>query len=274
MSQRSQESAQEVSVIEAVLPGYLRPIDGVDCVRIGPSGDGGYVLPREALKRTDWLISLGLGADWRFEEEFRSRSGAPVTAYDHTVTTKFWARRTVGRMLRPLRRRRIVDDLRHNPSGTYLRYRRFFRGGECEHRRVEVGDGARGTVSAEEILADCPGSAIWVKMDIEGAEWKTLAHWVAGSHRLAGMVVEFHDVARHADELRRFVAELPDFAVVNTSVNNVGGVMPDATPVLVELTLVRADLITSDPARPRRDLNAPNSSLHPTIDLRFRDVVR
>lgn len=192
-----------------------------------------------------------------------------MTVYDHTVTTRFWARRTVGRALRPLRRTREIDLRRHNPTGTYSRYRRFFRQDGCEHRRVEVGDGSGRTVSAEQILADCPGSAIFVKMDIEGAEWQTLEQLAAASHRLAGMVVEFHDVAAHAHELRRFVASLPGFAVVNTAVNNVGGVMPDGTPVLVELTLVRTDLITVDPSLPRRDLNAPNSSLHPVIDLRF-----
>lgn len=255
----------------ARLPSFLKPVAGVDLIRVGPIGDGGYVIPRQIPGHVGWLLSLGLGADWRFEEQFQALSGTPVTAYDHTVHERFWARRAAGRAYRRLTRTGVTDQLRHNPTSGYRRYRRYFSRPDAEHRRLAVGDGTAGSVPLSQILAECPGEPIFLKMDIEGAEWLVLDDLVAGADRFAGMAIEFHDVPAHLPQLRDFVQRLARFPIVNVAANNVGGVDDDGVARVVEVTVARRDLFDVDPALPRPDLNTPNSSLHPPLELRFAD---
>lgn len=257
--------------MDALLPLYMQPIDGVALVRVGPLGDGGYVVPAEVLGRVDALVSLGLGADWRFEDHFRWLSGASVTAYDHTVTPRFWLRRTAGSALRRLRRTPVADKRRHNPTTGYRRYRAFFSQEGCHHRRLAIGDGTGGSVTLRQALNACPGRSLFVKMDIEGAEWQVLDSLIEAADRLVAVAIEFHDVNDHLEQLGTFLAAMGarGFAVVNTAANNVGGCSPEGIPVLVEVTLARRDAFIVDPGRLQEDLNAPNSSLHPEIAIRF-----
>ena len=53
-------------------------------VRVGGSGDGGYVVP-DYLEALDGVVSIGVGGDVSFDLWFAER-GVPVFQYDHTVS--------------------------------------------------------------------------------------------------------------------------------------------------------------------------------------------
>jgi hypothetical protein len=52
-------------------------------LRVGSLGDGGYVLPDD-LKELSAVLSIGIGAEVSFDQEFADR-GLPIYQYDHTV---------------------------------------------------------------------------------------------------------------------------------------------------------------------------------------------
>ena len=49
---------------------YLRPLDAGKLIRLGNNKDGGYVISNLALKKSDTLISFGLGDNFSFEKNF------------------------------------------------------------------------------------------------------------------------------------------------------------------------------------------------------------
>ena len=56
-----------------------------ELIRIGNTGDGGYVIPINALDRVEYLVSIGISDDWTFEEEASRRSPAiRIDSYDRT----------------------------------------------------------------------------------------------------------------------------------------------------------------------------------------------
>src|SRR5437867_2301696 len=77
-------------LLEAKLPKCLRPVRPSRLMRIGEVRDGGYVLSRDVIDATDFLLSFGLSTNWEFEKEFvRQRcllkKPLEIHAYDHTV---------------------------------------------------------------------------------------------------------------------------------------------------------------------------------------------
>lgn len=48
----------------------LAPIAGHDLVRLGGNNDGGYVIAKESIDSSNFLIAMGISADWSFEESF------------------------------------------------------------------------------------------------------------------------------------------------------------------------------------------------------------
>ena len=47
---------------------YLRPFK-TELTRVGPKGDGGYVIPQHVVSTTQSLYSIGISTNWEFEIE-------------------------------------------------------------------------------------------------------------------------------------------------------------------------------------------------------------
>ena len=63
----------------------LKPIDnGFELIRIGPSGDGGYLVP-EDLGSIDICFSAGVGENWGFEKDLYERAGIASYLFDASV---------------------------------------------------------------------------------------------------------------------------------------------------------------------------------------------
>ena len=257
-------------MLVATLPASVQPRTDVDLMRVGPVGDGGYVVARDVVPVASWVVGLGMADDWRFEAELAATGGLPVTVCDPGGGPRFWARRRAGRI-----KRRITpipdDPLRDNPDATYREYREFFRRPGHEHLRVRIGDGGADTVSLADLLNRFPQRDVFLKMDIEGAEWQTLDTLLAQQHRIVGAAIEFHDVHEHLDQLLGFVQRADSWSIVNVAANNAGGVADDGTPRLVEMSFGRSDLLRprTTPMRNSAALNGPNTTRVPPVEIRF-----
>ena len=55
-----------------MLPKIFKPFKSNinNLIRIGPKKDGGYVIDKRVVKKTNKIISCGLNDDWEFEKEF------------------------------------------------------------------------------------------------------------------------------------------------------------------------------------------------------------
>ena len=48
----------------------LKPIKTSNLIRLGGNSDGGYVVNSDIIKKTDNLVSFGMGTDWSFELDY------------------------------------------------------------------------------------------------------------------------------------------------------------------------------------------------------------
>lgn len=265
-----------------LLPAWLRPVGSGKMVRMGRDHDGGYVLPAAAVEACDGLLSLGLNDDWSLDRDFvRLHPTAPVVGYDPTISlSKFMGKalsRTlvylVGCLFAPASNLRRLSHVWF----VALDYRRFF-GRRALHRRLWIaGKSAPGSSTLAEALAE-PAFAgcrrLFVKMDIEGAEYPAFAGQDFGSLAKVGLLaVEFHQVSDKLGELEALTRVLqPDFAIAHIHANNCGG-LTRGIPEVLEVVWVRRALLppgaSAAPNLPIPGLDQPNTPRLPEITLRF-----
>lgn len=199
----------------AIFPGAWRPVPGAPLVRVGPDEDGGYVIGAEALARARRLISGGLFDDWRFEADFQKRTGAELDCYDPTVMLKFWAKRYYA-YLKGIAR----GTASPRAPLRYFEFRRFFDGDSARHRRAFISYPNWATDLRTAIGASA-GADTFLKIDIEGSEYRVLGDLIARQDAICGFVIEFHDIDLHVERISRFIADAaPWFRVEHLHVNN------------------------------------------------------
>lgn len=223
-------------MLEVRLPKFLEPRVAGTLVRLGRKNDGGYVVEQSSIRDADALIGLGLDDDWSFEEDFTSLNDVPVWAFDPTVGRGVFAKRAVKALLRPYRRGRVAHHLR-----VFNGYNRFFTGRRVHHEKYVGPTTGDNVISFRDIINNVVGSErqrIFLKMDIEGAEFRILNQILAASDRLTGLVVEFHDVDWHLDRIKAFVEALP-LRLCHVHCNNYGAITEDGTPTAIECSFTR-----------------------------------
>lgn len=245
-----------------MLPALWKPVEADGLIRLGAQNDGGYVVSRKAVEASTLLVSMGLNDDWRFEAAFRKISGARIICFDHTVNYKFWILHAI----------KHAAKLKLTSLFAYFAYRGFFGQNGVEHRLIRVGYDVPGGSSLAALLAEVPDDHIFLKVDIEGSEYRILDDIVAGRDRITGIVMEFHDIDYHRERIDALVRGLPDFDIVFLHGNNWGGVDAAGDPLVLEIALMRKSLL--DPAQgggTRLEIT-PNNPDAPDIDLHFEPL--
>ena len=254
----------------------LVPMACGDLTRIGAPNDGGYVVPLTVVRDVKYLISFGLSLDWSFEAEFvRHNPGAIVHCYDHTVSGRRIARHSLEHLIKlplgPSRQRR-------RESWKYPSYLLFFRNRiHHYHHRKRIWDEAGGdSVTIREVFAQVdPDGGVFLKMDIEGAEYRVMADLAEYASRIDAMAIEFHDIHLHEEQFDAAVRLLRrEFHVVHVHGNNYRGVSPSGLPCVLEITFQNRRRFRGTPevsrlSYPVQGLDAPNNPAKPDLELQF-----
>jgi len=257
-----------------------RPRRFPDLVRVGSAYDGGYVLPRSVVTASQALLSLGVEANWEFEEGALALNPAlTVTCVDGTTSPEIIrarALRELGRAavrLRPVKIARMLKLL-----GRARAFRQFFARHEFLPLMVGPTPGP-GAATLPELLARVRGGDptrwVLVKMDIEGSEYEALA--AAGRlGRVAALVIEFHELGRNWARFAATLAALePDYLVAHVHGNNNLGCIPGSSvPETLELTLVHRELVAgilpaASDTYPLPELDRPCDRRRPDLALSF-----
>lgn len=245
-----------------VLPISWMPRAAADAVRMGSPADGGYVVSEGSVEATTHLLSMGLSDNWSFEEAFASKRQCRLTVFDPFVTGRFWLRTYISKVLTPGGVRELMPPRPY--AVKYWRYRQFFDGTYRRHVRQEIGyeDPIVGTISLPSALKEVEGNSCFLKVDIEGAEYRILSDAVALQDRFVGVVIEFHDVDLHRTRIDEFIRDMSRHVLINVHPNNGGRTDPEGDPLTIEATWVRKDLFQprspGESLRALDALNAPN----------------
>ena len=208
-----------------MLPKELKPKYLYDLIRLGRNNDGGYLVEKNSFESSKALISFGLSFDWSFEKDFYSfHNNRPIHCYDHTV--KFsaiikFSRRALLSIFNPknhslLGFKKIIKNFCLSRD-----YKNFFINNRI-HFRSAIGIGTN-LVSINDVFGKINTDHIFLKIDIEGSEYRILDDILRVQEKLSGLVIEFHNIDLHMDKILNFINNLGFLKIVHIHGQNPGG---------------------------------------------------
>lgn len=252
----------------------VRPVACESLARLGSQNDGGYVVPLEAVKRADALLSFGLSHDWTFEQDFAAYNPkAAIHCYDHTVSWLTSLRYAPGQLLRYLLR---FEPIYLRRALRFVDYPIFFRGNRIHFKKRLWHNCDEGSATVDIALGSLkPDAQVFVKIDIEGSEYQVLDDLLRHAARIVALVIEFHEVDVAPERFNSFLGKIKrDFHIVHIHGNNMGGVAPFNFPAAPEISFLnkRFFAIAPQPSGreyPVEDLDRPNHPGLPEFKFEF-----
>jgi len=236
------------------LPNCFKPKKLYDLIRIGSDYDGGYLCEKKSIKSSRHLVSGGLSCDINFEKHFQDLTGCKVTAFDPAVNTVYFIEYFFSSFIRIFfNNRKYKISLIQRLKNFYLSIKfilsfiiffwRWGRGeGEgnnhvlryiarynTEHRNYL-------TVSLEKIFNKFnKKNCVFLKLDIEGNEYDILDEIIKVENFISGLVIEFHNIDRHINEISFFIKKL-QLTLVHIHSNNDYVNDKNNNPTTIEMT--------------------------------------
>ena len=252
----------------------FHPVVCEQLARIGSTNDGGYVVPLSAVKAAGALLSFGLSHDWTFERAFKKHNAdAVIHCYDHTVSLRTAFEYSIGQLMRfvlQFRTRALRKIF------TWIDYIFFFRGDKIHFRQRIWRDNQDNSATVEDafgrLRARCP---VFVKIDIEGSEYRILDDVLRHSPDIVSIAIEFHDVDILSERFNSLVEKIKrDFYIVHIHGNNMGGAAPSGFPIAPEITFLNKRFFSSPPPPSRLKypiphLDRPNNPRLPEFTFEF-----
>jgi Methyltransferase FkbM domain len=251
----------------------LRPVACTSLARVGNANDGGYVVPLDAIASANALLSFGLSHDWTFERDFkRHNPAALIHCYDHTVSLRTAVEYSTGQLPRFLLQLRASA---FRKIFAWIEYLLFFRADKIHFKQRVWRDRQENSVTIDDVFARLPAACpAFVKMDIEGSEYRVLDDLLRYSQNIVAMAIEFHDVDILSGQFNSFIEKIKrDFYIVHLHGNNLGG-MAFHFPIAPEITFLHKRFFNSVPPPsqlkyPVADLDRPNYAGLPEFTFEF-----
>jgi hypothetical protein len=126
------------------------------------------------------------------------------------------------------------------------------------------------------ILNSTKSEKIFLKIDIEGSEYRILNTIIANQDRISGLVIEFHDSDLHKDRIKTFIQNLSLKLVhihANNGVHSINGGpvrLDENFPFLLELTFSKYCKVLNETYLPHK-FDMPNDKLRPEINLKIKN---
>ena len=148
----------------------------------------------------------------------------PLHAYDASLTYKFLIKLKIS----------IIDKVKK-----IFFYKTFFKGNNIHFRKfIGINNNKEGFCTLSSVLKDLEFKAIFLKIDIEGSEYRILDSIISNHHKLSGLVIEFHDCDINLSKIEWFIKNF-NLKLVHIHANNHGLFDLDKKiPLALELTLV------------------------------------
>ena len=253
-------------MINSFLPKALEPLSSDSLTRVGQDHDGGYVVDQRSVAAADILLGLGMNDDWSFEEEFIKYNKTPTYIFDGTVGQNRFIKNLILSMFR-------LDKISYFAHWlkTIIKYKLFFRN-KAHHIQLLVDDiQGKEFISFPDLVSKYVTDShqkIFLKIDIEGSEYRLLKHLLAISERIAGMVIDFHNVDLH---LEKIIELTKDFSLdlCHVHVNNYGGLNNESIPLAIECTFSAFNCEMNQSISSSGQLDMPNNSEADDIKITF-----
>ena len=249
----------------------FQPFNYDNLARRGSTNDGGYLLPADI--SAQFLISLGLGDDWKFELDLiKHKQVSKFIVFDHSVTLL-----NLLRILTNKKRKfkafiyRAIVLIRYFRDFTFLRKphvkKKITKYGSIENsREIDLKE------IFKEFVVD-PKSTIILKIDIEGSEFDIIEQVLEFSSQTLILIIEFHEILKQKDKFKTSLELLKlKFSLIHTHVNNYGEIDEFSIPNVCEFTFINHSIYRENgkvSRLPRIGLDSPSTPGRPDQEIIF-----
>lgn len=256
-----------------MLPKELKPKHHYELVRLGKDNDGGYLVEKFSVLNSRGLVSFGLNLDWSFEKDFRLLNQSPIHCYDHTVKYSNIKKYSLNSIFNIFNKKywsykgflKIIEDINLSRD-----YKKFF-SGNIVHFRQAIGLG-NNLVRLDEALNRINFFPIFLKIDIEGSEYRILDDIIRLQNNICGLVIEFHDVDLNLNKILNFINKL-SLNLVHIHGQNPGGenyLDSNGDPTQIELTFSNSENFTNSEVKIPHYLDQPSDPRFNEVKLVFK----
>ena len=248
-----------------MLPKQLKPKFNYKLIRIGSHSDGGYLIENNSFLNSDFLIAGGINDNWEFEKQFKK----PFIAIDDRLSITYLIQRLIINFLKILllKKQYFIKSIKN--IFDYTLNKIFFLNGYISN----YDDKSKGYITLKTIIdkyySKKSSNSIFLKLDIEGSEYRVLNDIITLQNYFSGIVIEFHDIDLHLDKILKFIEKL-DMSLVHIHPNNYGGVDKNSNPKVVEITFSKYPKIISNRVRLPNILDKPNGKGIQDLELKFK----
>jgi len=246
------------------IPLSLKPKYEYDLIRIGSRNDGGYLIEKNSLFESEFLLSFGISTDWSFEKEFIGRNNVNLKCFDGSIDDLYWL---------TWKNKAIKKALRFSFKEIYkyykikLSFHKFF---NTQNFACFYIGKKKGQIGIDEIINKIPHKKIFFKIDIEGSEYEILDQLIKSKSRVSGIAIEFHDCDKNIESISDFIKKI-DMPVVHIHANNYDPVNKIGIPKTIEITFSCNPSIIGKQSKLPHKFDMPNKYNKSEIKLEFLD---
>ena len=243
------------------LPNLLKPVK-CKLIRCGSQNDGGYLVSKKSIERSKSLISFGILDDCSFENHFIKINEVPVVCFDKINYKTYWKKRIyndLGAAIFNLNYQYIK-----NTFNKFFKLKNFFKSHNVfiEKKIIKENDLTAILKNNQNII-----KPYFLKIDIEGSEYRILSDIIKNKDLFEAIIIEFHDVDLHLERITKFVKDL-NFKVTHIHGNNFERISNNI-PIVLEITFEKnPDTESGFAILPNRN-DAPCNPKNQEISLNF-----
>ena len=240
-------------------------------VRRGSTNDGGYLLPSDV--SAQFLISLGLGDDWKFELDLiKYQQVSKFIVFDHSVTLLNLIKKLFPRKIKlKAYIYRIIVLVR------FLKDFILFKNSHIKKKVTRDGSIKNfNEISLVEIFKDYIAdsqSTIILKIDIEGSEYEIIEQILELSSQILVLIIEFHEILKLKEKFKSSLEQLESsFTLIHTHANNYGKIDEFSIPDVCEFTFINMNMYVTNKKvskLPQIGLDSPTTPSRPDYKMIF-----
>ena len=214
---------------------FFKPIANYELVRIGRSNDGGYLIGKNSINSSEYLISMGLDLDWSFEEEFiKKNDKINIICFDDNLDKKFIFKKIIIQIILIIFNKNLNYLIFLIKS--FINFDVFIKKVTYKKKKINYGD----VLKIQNNINN-----LFFKIDIEGSEYRILDELITIKNKITGLVIEFHDVDLHLSKIQNFINNI-GLKLIHIHPNNFGGLDKFGNPYLIELTFEKEPVILKE----------------------------
>lgn len=245
-----------------VLNKVFKPDFNYDLLRVGSKHDGGYLIEKNSLYTSDFLLSFGISTNWIFEEQFLKKQKVPLIAFDGSINENFWKSK----------KKEALKKLKYFSINKYIEYlitknkfNSFFN--QKNFIPKYISKSLDNSIPFNMAIKLAKGTKIFLKIDIEGSEYELLNELIENQNLIAGLAIEFHSFHINEQIIIDFINEF-SLKIVHVHINNYD-FDPKGLLKTIEVSFSKDPIIKGEFNQLPHPFDRPNNKKREEIKINF-----